>query len=194
MPPKGGGGYEEINEAVREEWVEETTPYQRVRDVIKHIYQPVTAETVANEAETTPKTARKHLKTLAKEGFVSSEEEGRATGYYRSPESIILQNARDILTESSIEELRSQISEMRSTIQQYQERTGVKSPEQLEVDVTNRYFYEEANSMVFDEEQPITPQDLTEWETTQRNLAIANAALSIGIALREVGPETPANI
>ena len=50
--------FEDINEAVSDEWESETTPYERVRHVIAHTYSPVSAEIVAEDAETSPKTAQ----------------------------------------------------------------------------------------------------------------------------------------
>lgn len=52
------GAFEDVNEAVGAEWEAETTPYERVRHVIEHAYDSVSAETVAEEARTAPKTAR----------------------------------------------------------------------------------------------------------------------------------------
>jgi len=61
-----------VNEAVGEEWEAETTPYERIRHVVAHTYSPVSADAVADDARTAPKTARKHLNTLADEGFVET--------------------------------------------------------------------------------------------------------------------------
>jgi hypothetical protein len=52
--------FDDVNEAVGEEWEAETTPYERIRRVIAHTYAPVSADTVASDSRTSPKTARKH--------------------------------------------------------------------------------------------------------------------------------------
>ena len=79
--------FADVNEAVGAEWESETTPYERIRHVIAHTYRPVSADAVADDARTAPKTARKHLETLADEGFVetTSGDQG-GTLYRRSSE------------------------------------------------------------------------------------------------------------
>lgn len=86
-PPEA---FADVNEAVDEEWAAETTPYERVRSVVAHTYSPVSAADVAEEARTAPKTARKHLTSLAEEGFVETATgDHGATLYRRSPESLV---------------------------------------------------------------------------------------------------------
>jgi len=52
--------FADIGEVVGEDWESETTPYERIRHVIAHTYSAVSAESVADNARTAPKTARKH--------------------------------------------------------------------------------------------------------------------------------------
>ena len=170
--------FTDINEAVGEEWEAETTPYERIRHVIAHTYQPVSADAVADDARTAPKTARKHLNTLAEEGFVETTpgEQG-GTLYHRSPESLVVEQAADILEHVSIDELVTRIQEMRDQLTEYQSQFGVDSPEELAVSQTNRALTEEEPP-----QDEINPETIREWKTLRRNLAFANAALSIGNA------------
>jgi predicted ArsR family transcriptional regulator len=173
----GPTSFEDINRAVMEEWKAETTPYERIRAVISRSYTPIDAETVAERAGTAPKTARKHLTTLADDGFVTTETgDTGATLYRRSAESLVVEQTADILSELSTEELRSQIAEMRDTITEFQQEYGVESPDELAVDRTNELL---AGSEASDRDR----RDVVrEWQTTRRNLAFANAALSIATA------------
>jgi len=41
--------FEDINEAVSEEWVSETTPYERVRHVLAHTYESLSVDAVADD-------------------------------------------------------------------------------------------------------------------------------------------------
>lgn len=174
--------FADVNEAVEDEWVAETTPYERIREVISHVHAPVSADSIAEDALTTPKTARKHLNTLADEGFVDTESgEHGGTYYRRSPESLVVEQAADILEHVSVEELMDRIPEMRQTISDFQDTFGAESPEELTVDQTNRVLANE----VPDEEE-MDPEILRKWQTTRRNLAFANAALSIANAERFV--------
>lgn len=178
--------FADVNEAVSDEWVSETTPYERVREVISRSYTPVSAPTVAEAAHTAPKTARKHLNTLVEDGYVSAElgENGGRT-YRRSSESLVVEQAADLLEHVSMEELRGRISEMRTRVRDFQEEFGVESPEELVVERTNQTLTDAATT-----EEGFDPETVRTWQTTRRNLAFANAALSIAAAERFVGDES----
>lgn len=177
------GEFDDVNEAVGEEWEAETTPYERVREVIRRKYTPRSAETVAADARTSPKTARKHLEVLTEEGFVATSTGDHGGTYYRrSPESLVMEQATDILSHVSVDELVNRISAMRETISEFQTEYGVESPEELMVEQANQTLSEAPEN-----EREIDSATLQEWQTTRRNLAFANAALSIANAERFVG-------
>lgn len=174
--------FEDINEVVSDEWESETTPYERVRHVIAHSYSPVSADTVAEDARTSPKTARKHLNALADEGFVvtATGKHGGAT-YRRSPESLVVEQAADILEHVSTDELVTRIAEMRDQLNDYRNEYGVDSPEEVTIEQTNQTLTETDSADV-----DINAETIQDWQTTRRNLAFANAALSIANAERFV--------
>ncbi|MEF8827597.1 MAG: transcriptional regulator, partial [Haloarcula sp.] len=131
-----------------------------------------------DDARTAPKTARKHLNTLADEGFVETTTgEHGGTLYRRSPESLVVEQAADILDHVSTDELVTRIQEMREQLTEYQSEFGVDSPEELAVDQTNQALAEFRSP-----QDEIDPERIREWKTLRRNLAFANAALSIGNA------------
>jgi len=168
----------DVNAAVGEEWGSESTPYERIRHVVAHTYRPISADAVAEDARTAPKTARKHLNTLADEGFVETTTgEHGGTLYRRSPESLVVEQAADILNHVSTDELVTRIQEMRERLTEYQSEFGVDSPEALAVDQTNQTLAESGSPP-----DEIDPETIREWKTLRRNLAFANAALSIGHA------------
>jgi len=175
------GEFSDVNEAVGEEWEAKTTPYERVREVIDHVYEPTAADDIAADARTSPKTARKHLNALADEGFVTTETgENGATLFRRSPESLVVEQAADILDRVSVEELTERVQKMREEISAFQAEHGVESPEELAVDQTNQVLFGDDTSKEVDQET------IREWQTTRRNLAFANAALSVANAERFV--------
>jgi uncharacterized small protein (DUF1192 family) len=181
--PTHSDEYDDVNEAVVAEWTAETTPYERVRGVISRVYDPLPADTVAERARTSPKTARKHLSALAEEGFVETEPGAHGgTTYRRSRESLVVEQAADILDSLSVDELISRISELRESIQAFEAEYGVGSPEEFTVDQANRTLSETER-----DGPEIDSEALREWQTTRRNLAFANAALSIANAERFVG-------
>ena len=173
---------DEVNQMVRDEWTGETTSYERIREVIRRTYTPTDADTLADEACTSPKTARKHLNTLADDGFVATETGANgATLYRRSAESLVVEQAGDILSQVSTEDLRERIAEMREQLTDFQREYGVESPEELAIDRTNELLDESGHG----DGEP-DDETIREWKTTRRNLAFANAALSIANARRFV--------
>lgn len=181
--------FDDVNEAVGAEWEAETTPYERVREIISRVYTPVSANAVADTARTSPKTARKHLNALNDEGFVTTDtgENGGMT-YRRSPESLVVEQAADIREHVSPEELIARVSDMRERINDFQTEYGVESPEELVVEQTNQTLFEAAAT-----HENLDSETIREWQTTRRNLAFANAALSIANAERFVGDESRPN-
>lgn len=170
--------FTDVNDAVGDDWEAETTPYERIRHVIAHTYSPVSADAVADDARTAAKTARKHLNTLAEEGFVETEPgEHGGTVYRRSPASLVVEQAADILEHVSTDELIARIRAMREQLSEYQSTFGVESPAELAVDQTNQ-------ALAGSDSTPDEPdlETIREWKTLRRNLAFANAALSIGNA------------
>lgn len=181
--------FEDINHAVREEWKADTTPYERIREVISRTYVPTDAESIADQAVTSPKTARKHLNTLADDGFVATEQgDSGATLYRRSAESLVVEQAAEILSQVSLQELQDRITDLRKQITAYQQEYGVESPEELTVDRTNDLLDEGA----FTDESP-DEETIRDWRTTRRNLAFANAALSIANAQKFVETGSSSN-
>jgi DNA-binding IscR family transcriptional regulator len=180
-PPES---FDDVNEAVVQEWTQETSPYTRVRQIISSVYTPLSVATIADRASVSEKTARKHLTTLADEGFVSTQPgEHGATLYARSSESLVVEQATDILEELSVPELRDQVSELRSSLREFQEKYDAESPEELAV----RAAEETLIGQSIDHEQ--VDVDLLEWKTIRRNLAFANAALSISSAQQFISDE-----
>lgn len=177
--------FEDINQAVRDEWQAETTPYERVRAVISRTYTPTGVEALATDACTSPKTARKHLTTLVDDGFVDTEPGAHgATLYYRSTESLVVEQAAAILAELSPEELRDRITDLREQVLNSQQTYGVESPEELTVERTNELLDGSEGAQEAPDDETIR-----NWQTARRNLAFANAALSIANAQKFVEPD-----
>lgn len=166
-----------VNEAVKAEWTDATTPFERVREVMTRTYEPQSADEIASRTSTTPTTARKHLRQLVESGFVGTvtREKRDATLYRRTNESLVLEQARDMLNRVGSEELLTRITEMRGEIRTYREEHGVDSPE---------------DAVLLDADTDRAT--LREWETTRRNLAFAKVALALAEADTAVRPSSPA--
>jgi predicted ArsR family transcriptional regulator len=162
----------DVNEAIHDEWVNETTPRDRVREVVARAYTSVSVEDIADVARTSTKAAREHLDVLASDGFVTVESDGDGEPVYRrSPASLVIEQARDILNEISMGELTTRVSQMRDQVDELRTAHGVESLEAA------------------GDREVIDSETVNEWERTRRNLAFANVALSISRAERviEVG-------
>ncbi|QLG29524.1 winged helix-turn-helix transcriptional regulator [Halorarum halophilum] len=155
-----------------EEWVEETTPFERVYEIVRQTYDPESTAQLAERARVSPTTARKHLRTLVDAGDVTTTQDGQTTRYRRSETAIVTEHAQSLLAERTPEEIASRIAEMKAALQEWREEYGVESPEEFarELDVADA-----------DSDHGTV---LTEWQTTRRNVALAQAALAIGEATR----------
>ena len=168
----GGTEHRDVNDVVEEEWVEETTPFERVYEIIRTTYNPRSAGQIADRARVSPTTARKHLRTLESAGEVTTSQDGQTTHYRRSETAIVTEHAQSLLAERTLEEIASGIADLKAQLQKWREEYGVDSPEEFarELDVADA---DSSHGAI-----------LREWQTTRRNLALAQAALAIGEASR----------
>ena len=163
---------ENVNERVVDDWVHETTPFERVYAVVRRTYEPQSAADIAERARISPTTARKHLRTLVDAGEVVTEMDGNTTAYRRSETAIVTEHAQHLLSELDVREISSRVAELKAQIGSWREEYGVDTPEEFarELDVADA--------------DTDRGEVLTEWQTTRRNLELAQAALAIGEATR----------
>jgi predicted ArsR family transcriptional regulator len=112
--PDGGTESRNVNEIAAEGWTTETTPSERVNQVISQIYEPEAATEIADRARVSPTTARKHLRTLVNAGEVTTCQDGQTTCYRRSETAIVTEHAQILLSEQTLEEIASGIAEMKT--------------------------------------------------------------------------------
>ena len=103
MIPDGGTEHRDVNDVVEEEWIEETTPFERVYEIIRTTYNPASAGEIADRARVSATTARKHLRTLESAGEVTTSQDGQTTCYRRSETAIVTEHAQSLLSELSPE-------------------------------------------------------------------------------------------
>lgn len=161
----------DINEQVEVEWIETTTPFERILAVMKHMYEAESADEIADRAHTTPVIAHEHLHHLTESGFVreTSQSGRKETLYKRSSESLLLERANRILSEVNGDTLVTRVSEMQDELHAYRNEHGADSPE-------------DAVLMEANVDQSI----LQEWQTTRRNLNFARVALALDQAKRDL--------
>ncbi len=162
--PEPAPAFDDVNERVEEDWKRDTSPFDRVRSVMRTAYEPMSAVTVAEKALTSEQTARKHLRSLSEHGYVAetASPDSKGTLYRRAKDSLALEQARRIREETDIETISTRVLEMRETLRAYGDRFGANSPD-------------EAVRAHAD----IDRETLLEWRTTRRNLAFAEVALAL---------------
>lgn len=157
----------DVNEQAREGWKAGTSTLERVRSVIETTYEGQTAGEIADRALVAETTARGHLEDLAEGGYVekTAEPDRNATLYQRSTSSLIFEQANDIRAHADREEILEQVTEMRARLEEFRDRTGMDTPEDVAWS-----------------ESSLDRETVQEWETTRRNLEFAKVALAIGRA------------
>ncbi len=125
----------DINEAVIEEWKAETSPFERVREVLLTVTTFQYAGAIAEQAVVSESTARKHLTVLAESGFAATDTSGQGTRFKRSRETIAMQRLKELHSNCSRDELIAGIRDLKTQIQAYQDDYNVTDPDELAVDL-----------------------------------------------------------
>lgn len=156
--------FDDVNEQVKAEWKAETSPFERVYEVIEQTHDGQSAAEIADRAIVSEPTARRHCKTLVNTSFAEAEQDGRTTLYKRDSERALIARIRELRTETDRSELLEGIERMKTEIRDFEERYDVISPEEL--------------ARELDPDDTEGWDALTDWRTTRQNLAIAQAALA----------------
>jgi len=156
--------WDDINEYVREEWKEETTPFERVHEVIETTREGQSAAEIAERALVSEPTARRHCEALVNTGVATSEQDGRTTRYRYNRDHALVSRMQELREQVDSEELLDGIEQMKTKIREYERKYDALSPVELarELDPDDAEGWE----------------DLTDWRTTRQNLAIAQATLA----------------
>ncbi|RJT07962.1 winged helix-turn-helix domain-containing protein [Halococcus sp. IIIV-5B] len=155
----------DVNETVIEEWKDETTPFERIREVLRSTTEPQYANRLAERARVSEPTARKHLEILVETGIAVAVTTGNGTQYKRSRQTVAMQRIRDLHTQLSREELTNGIRDLRERIHGYQEEYDATSPDDLALQFAS----------IDDAEWDI----VAEWRTLKQDLDVAQAALAL---------------
>jgi predicted transcriptional regulator len=169
----------EIDEVVKEEWIEDTDSFDRVKTVLRQTTQHKSANEISKIAEVSEKTAKKNLDKLAGLNVAEKISTGNGFLYRRSKDWYLNKEIDRLRKEATIEEIKNGIERMNDDISEYRDRYGVEKPEDLLVQLGPDDGRE-------------AWVDLSEWETTEKNLAIAKAAVRFEEASNLVEPDEAA--
>ena len=165
-------GWDDINEHVRAEWKAETTPFERVYEIVEQTHEGQSAAKIADRALVSEPTARRHCKALVNTGFAETESEGQTTLYRRNADRILMSRIRELRENTDRDELLDGIRRMKTEIREYEDRYDVVSPEEL--------------AQKLDADETEGWDDLSMWKTTRQNLAVAQASLAYSEASHQL--------
>ena len=168
----------DVNEAVVKEWKAETTPFERVREVLLSTTNPQYAKELAERARVSEPTARKHLQILAEAGIAQTERTGRGEQYKRSRQTVAMQRISELHTQLSREELANGIQDLREQVQAYQDEYSATTPDDLALQIESAETAEWTA--------------VAEWRALEKNLHVAQAALALYDFTPDSGDRTEA--
>jgi DNA-binding transcriptional ArsR family regulator len=154
----------DVNEAVIEEWKEETTAFDRITTVIDATAEPAFAREIAERAAVAEPTARRHLKSLAEVGRVAAVSADGGTKYKRSPSTLAMRRISGLHATYSKPELQDAIEDLREKLTALRDTHGVSDADDLatELDLGDDDW-----------------TDVSRWRELDENLDIAKAALNL---------------
>jgi len=164
--------WDDVNKQVKAEWREETTPFERVYEIVEQTHKGQSAAEIADCAAVSEPTARRHCKTLVNTGFAETEQDGQTTLYKRNSDRVLMSRIHELRDETDRTELLEGIKDMKAEIRRYEDCYDVVSPEEL------------ARQLDADETEGW--HDLTTWRRTRQNLAVAQAALAYEEAIHKL--------
>ena len=154
----------DVNEAVSEAWIAETTPFDRVKEVLLATTSYRYAGAIAERARVSEPSARKHLRTLADSGLAETDDTGQGTRYKRSRQTVAMSRIRELHAELTREELIEGIRDLKAKVKDYQETYDATDPDDLALEL-------EADDDGW--------AAISRWRGLEENLKVAQAALSL---------------
>ena len=164
--------YDDVNAAAVAAWKSDTTARERVRAVVQRIREPTGAADIAARARASEPVVRDTLAELADLGVVETVDTGRGTRYKRHDQLHIYRQIIKLQGEYDESELRSELRALKTTVNEFREAHGVESPTEL--------------AGKLDPNDTDGWDDHTTWQTAERNLYLAKAALSFQDATKVV--------
>jgi DNA-binding transcriptional ArsR family regulator len=112
-------------------WKEHASAFDRVKSVTMTLSEAQPAPWIAEEAAVSPNTARDHLHRLIDLGVVTATEKDGTRRYYPDPLYTRLRDVRELLQETTKQELSEQAADLKNDIAAWQTEYGADSPDTL---------------------------------------------------------------
>lgn len=112
-------------------WTENASAFDRVKAVTMTLQEPRRASWIAEEAAVAPNTARDHLDRLIDLGVVTATDENGVRQYYPDPLYIRLRDVRELLEDTTKQQLSERAAELKAEIAAWQAEYDAESPNGL---------------------------------------------------------------
>ncbi|SDG43947.1 winged helix-turn-helix domain-containing protein [Halorientalis regularis] len=164
MKPEPLEEYNDMNEAAVAKWKSETTTRERIKAIITRTTEPTPASEIAEKARASKPVVRDELNELTELGLVEKIDGGQGALYKRNDQMYIYQQVLKLHDEYSEDELIGTLQELKQTVQDIRTKYNVESPAEL--------------AQQLDPDDQDGWDDHTTWQTAQKNLYLAKAAIS----------------
>jgi DNA-binding transcriptional ArsR family regulator len=152
-----------------ESWAQTHDTRHRIKHVMAGIREPKPVSHIAERAQCSPKTARKHLEELVDERIASKTDDPQGARYRRNDEYFAWRRAHQLSVEHSEAELLNQLGELESQEETHQNRFDAELPAHVEFppeDATHDEIHE-------------IWEALTSWETLRNDIQRYREALRL---------------
>ncbi|QZP38225.1 winged helix-turn-helix domain-containing protein [Halobaculum magnesiiphilum] len=112
-------------------WKANASAFDRVKSVTMTLSEPQPVSWIAEEAAVSPNTARDHLRRLIDLGVVTATETAGTRHYFPDPLYTRLRDVRELLQDTTREELSEQAAELKTDIAAWKREYDVDSPAAL---------------------------------------------------------------
>jgi hypothetical protein len=160
-------------------WTEAMTARERVETIATTVSEPRTANWIAEQADVTWDTAKKHLDDLADSGALLVTDDDK---YVPDPTRAYFDNLRELILTNDKEALRGELEAIAGRIEEWQATYDVDSPDALEATLAGDVSAEEIS-----ERRRI----LRRWETSLRSRDAIQSALRLYDDVQSLTEEVP---
>jgi len=112
-------------------WKEHASAFDRVKSVTMTLSEPQSAPWIAEQAAVSPNTARDHLRRLVDLGVVTENDDNGTRHYYPDPLYTRLRDIRELLDETTKQELSERAAELKEDIAAWKAEYDADSPDGL---------------------------------------------------------------
>ena len=156
--------YDNVNEAAVTDWKSQTTTRERIKTVITRTTEPTPASEIADKARASQPVVRDELNELTEIGLVEKIDGGQGALYKRNDQMYIYRQVLKLHDEYSEDELIETLQNLKQTVNDIRAEHDVESPAEL------------AQQLDPDEQEGW--DNHRTWQTAQKNLYLAKAAIS----------------